>query len=176
MFFLRHGQTVVGDGFTGHHDVSLTEMGRQAMFDAVNMLHPTQIVSSPLKRCALIAQVLAERWRIELTIDRRWIEYDFGHWTGQTAAEVYEHSPDELAMFWENPEANSPPGGETLSDFATRIKAAVHDLPEGALVVSHGGPGRLLKVWSNDLSIQKIAEQSVALAECFSVDPLRIPK
>ena len=57
-----------------------------------------------------------------------------------------------------------------MAIFVQRIKSACLELSNSAMVISHGGPGRLLRTWQRNLPIQKLAEQSVSLAECFEFD------
>lgn len=140
------------------------------MHAAVAGFRPSEIVCSPLSRCQDVATELAERLSVPLRADERWIEYDFGEWTGQNAAQVYQHSPDALARFWNDPEGAPPPGAEPMAIFVQRIKSACLELSNSAMVISHGGPGRLLRTWQHNLPTQKLAEQSVSLAECFEFD------
>ena len=98
-----------------------------------------RIVASDLTRASAQATVLAKRCSVPLTLDPAWRELDFGAWDG--------HAPDDLpalalAAFWNDPEAQAPPGGERWSDLCARVVGALDRLESDTLVVTHAGAMR----------------------------------
>lgn len=70
-------------------------------------------------------------------IDPRWRELDFGDWDGKAAFDI---DAAALDRFWNDPDANPPPGGERWSSLVARVGSAIADLaPLPTLVVTHGG-------------------------------------
>ncbi|RAY10723.1 histidine phosphatase family protein [Actinomadura craniellae] len=143
----RHGQTTwnVEHRFQGKTDVPLDETGIAQAQRAARLLaglRPTAIVSSTLQRAAHTAQSLADVTGLTVTHDPDLIERDGGKWEGLTGTEIRERYPAEHAI-WQ------PPGGETSTQVAKRVGAALERaldrLPvDGVLVAaSHGAALRL---------------------------------
>ncbi len=102
------------------------------------------VLSSPLARCREPAEALAAGLDITLAFDPRLLELDFGAWEGLEWDRVPRSDLDRWAA---DPRGFAPPGGETGAALIARI-AALHAVlaaePRRWLVVSHGGPLRLL--------------------------------
>ncbi|MNF35038.1 Alpha-ribazole phosphatase [compost metagenome] len=147
---LRHGETELGGGLRGRIDDALTERGWQQMRAAVGPVAPWQrVVSSPLQRCAAFARELAARHALPLQLEDGLRELDFGAWDGRSAAELMETDAEALGLFWNDPYAFTPPGGEPLSAFEARVLGAIERLHgqfagQEVLLVTHGGVMRLL--------------------------------
>lgn len=144
---LRHGATAIGGRLLGHTDAPATPEGLAACRRAAQPLAYTHIVSSDLLRAA--ATFPAARR------DPRWRELDFGDWDGADPATL------DLAAFWRDPDAAPPPNGERWSTLVARVGAALADVADGTLVVSHAGAIRAAlasacgfdarQVWAFDL-------------------------
>lgn len=144
---LRHGETEGGVRYRGTLDDPLTPVGWEQMWTAVADVRCDIVVSSPLSRCADFARAFAQRHALPLHIDERLREMDFGKWEGRTAAGLMQSEPDALMDFWRDPWSNSPPGGEALRHLQSRVLEALQDITaqrRPALVVTHGGPIRML--------------------------------
>ena len=102
------------------------------------------MLSSPLARCREPAEALAACLDIPLALDPRLLELDFGAWEGLEWDRVPRPDLDRWAA---DPRGFAPPAGETGSALIARV-AALHAVlaaaPQRWLVVSHGGPLRLL--------------------------------
>lgn len=84
-----------------------------------------------------------------LLYEQRLREMNFGAWQGKTYAELQTEDPLRLAAWEADFESHSPPGGETLLDFADRVgqayAAIVAAYPgQSVIVVAHGGPLQML--------------------------------
>jgi alpha-ribazole phosphatase/probable phosphoglycerate mutase len=147
---LRHGEPEGGPKYRGSLDDPLSEQGWAQLHAAVGMHPPWQaLVSSPLRRCAEFAQVLAQQHSLSLRLEDGLREMSFGHWEGRTAAEVMATDSQALARFWQDPVGHSPPGGEPLLAWAQRVtiawQALVADyVGQHILVLGHGGMMRVV--------------------------------
>lgn len=173
---LRHGQCQGGEIFRGSTDVALTPEGWAAMRAQLDTIEPgpwQRIVSSPLQRCRCFAEEVAERLALPLTLEPDLREMHFGDWEGQEYAHLWETDP-QLALWGEDPERNTPPGGEPLVDFAGRVLAALERLArihagEHLLVMTHGGVIRLLLTQAQGLSRAHMRQMAVPYAHFVSL-------
>lgn len=151
---LRHGATVRPGQLLGHMDVAVTPQGIADCARVAAGAAFTQVVSSDLSRAADCAAALGAPVRH----DPRWRELDFGAWDGRDPATL---PAGALAAFWRDPDANPPPQGERWSALVARVAAALADLPDATLVLTHGGAIRAAlasacgfdaaQVWAFDL-------------------------
>ncbi|MCQ4287007.1 alpha-ribazole phosphatase family protein [Pseudomonas stutzeri] len=147
---LRHGETVSGGGFRGRLDDALTEAGWQQMRHAVTKAGPwDRIITSPLRRCAAFAVEWSEQCNLPLEFEPDLRELDFGDWEGRTAAGLMVDQSDALGRFWNDPYGYTPPGGERLIEFETRVLTVIERLTdrfagERILLITHAGVMRLL--------------------------------
>ncbi|MEH3103340.1 MAG: histidine phosphatase family protein [Sphingomonas phyllosphaerae] len=151
---LRHGVTVRPGLLLGHVDVAVTPQGIADCVRNAAGATFTQVVSSDLSRAAACAAALGA----PVQHDPRWRELDFGAWDGCDPATL---PAETLAAFWRDPDANPPPQGERWSALVARVTAALADLPDATVVVTHGGPIRAAlasacgfdarQVWAFDL-------------------------
>ncbi|MET7330705.1 histidine phosphatase family protein [Nonomuraea sp. NPDC005650] len=144
---LRHGQTLwnVEQRFQGHSDIPLDETGIAQAARAASLLaslRPTLIVSSDLQRANDTALALARVVGLDVAVDKDFRERGGGEWEGLTRDEIAARWPDEYVA-WE------APGGEPVTDVATRVAGAMRRWAaklddDGLLVVaSHGAALRL---------------------------------
>jgi len=147
---IRHGEPEGGPMYRGSKDDPLSPAGWQQMRNAITSMDRWDaIVSSPMQRCVHFAQELAERYHIPLHLDDDLREINFGEWEGRTADEVMANDGERLSQFWANPVANTPPSGEPVSDFQTRVVARWYHWQEHlagkqVLIVCHGGIVRMI--------------------------------
>lgn len=162
--FLRHGecQDQVKNGgknvdshaiFRGHTDSPLNECGWHQMNQAVQHWHEPldelnhswdKVISSPLKRCRIFAEQLAEYLKLPFVSEDVLREIDFGDWDGRLVSDIEQEFPDQLSRFWSNPAEQTPPNGEPLCDFNHRVIDAFKQLVKSetnrhCLIVCHGG-------------------------------------
>jgi len=151
---LRHGETTIGHCYRGSLDDALTNKGWVQMETSLeNLLHNNinwqTIFSSPLKRCLAFAKDWSNRTGATLKVDERLKEIHFGLWEGKTAEELFAKDKDLLTAFWDDPENNTPPEGETLAHLRQRVMQCWQLIYKTAqnknvLVITHGGPMRIL--------------------------------
>jgi probable phosphoglycerate mutase len=155
----RHGRTAwnAESRFQGTTDVALDDVGvAQAERAARDLatLAPHRIVSSDLLRARATAETLAGMVGLPVETDPDLRETYAGSWQGLTRDEIL--AADGAAWHrWIAGDDVRPGGGETRSEVAARVSAAVlrhaEGLPAGGtlVVASHGGAvraglGRLL--------------------------------
>ncbi len=105
-----------------------------------------RVISSPRLRALHTAMALATPRGLDVEADEEWEELDFGDWDGRSLFDLPE---DALAAFHADPHAFPPPNGESWGHFERRIARALDRLlddddPVPTLVVSHGGPLRMV--------------------------------
>lgn len=131
LILVRHGRTSANAAglLQGRVDNELDEIGaRQADQIAAALSRvderPDRIISSPLLRARQTAQATAELMGLEVSVDERWAELDYGDWDGLPISEV-------RVSDWQRWRANTdfaPPGGESLAQLNSRVSAACDEL------------------------------------------------
>lgn len=144
LLLLRHGAPELRGTLLGRTDSAATAEGIARCVRAAGDLAFGRIVSSPLRRARAAAEAIAAAQGIDVRIDPRWRELDFGEWDGRTVAELTPDHEAALTRFWRDPDLHPPPGGERWSALRARVADAVasliaerHERP--TLVVAHGG-------------------------------------
>nr|WP_243888723.1 histidine phosphatase family protein [Shewanella algae] len=133
---MRHGECEGGEIIRGRSDVALSDEGRAQMWrswraisSALEQL-PSQperlaLLSSPAQRCqAFAAELKADMpdYFPAPLQQHDWLwELDFGDWDGMKVASVYQQHSEAAEAFWRDPVANTPPGGESLPAFRSRV-------------------------------------------------------
>lgn len=151
IIFIRHPETVanVGGFFSGRLDVDLTETGEaqaEAAVDAMAILHPDRVWTSPLTRCRKIADPLCEQLGYEPVVEPLLIEMDFGALEGEKFTTAFA----EHQFPWPTDDAgheHPAQGAESFELVAARAEAVLQKLKdvEGTtLCVTHGGFMRML--------------------------------
>lgn len=149
LVLVRHGESVgnVADAearrrgagrldlTTRDPDTPLSERGeRQARVLARHLAcggsgPPDVVLSSPYARAATTARIVAASIDLEPVLDERLRERDLGVLDGLTGVGIREHLPEEaerrarLGKFYYR-----PPGGESWTDVALRVRHVVRDL------------------------------------------------
>ena len=140
LHLLRHGAPETPGLLMGRTDGAPTHEGIATCVVQTSDLGIEHLVASDLRRSREAGEEIAAATGKPLTIDPRWREFDFGEWDGKPSNAV---DPSALGRFWDDPDANPPPGGECWSAFIARVSAAIADLsPVPTLVVTHGGAMR----------------------------------
>jgi alpha-ribazole phosphatase len=85
-----------------------------------------------------------------------------------------ETDAEALGLFWADPYAFTPPQGEPVVDFSTRVLAAVERLQatcagERVLLISHGGVMRLLLAQARGLPREQLLNVEVGHGTLFSL-------
>ncbi|MGD8221203.1 alpha-ribazole phosphatase family protein [Pseudomonas thivervalensis] len=172
---LRHGETELGGGLRGSLDDALTTKGWEQMHAAVEQSGPwDRLVSSPLQRCARFAEQLGARLNVPVHLDKDLQELHFGAWEGRSAVALMDTDAEALGQFWADPYGFTPPDGEPVLAFSSRVLAAVERLHaayagQRVLLVSHGGVMRLLLAQARGLPREQLLNVEVGHGALFSL-------
>lgn len=150
----RHGQTQwnAEGRFQGQTNIGLDETGRAQAHRAAPMLarlEPSLIVASDLSRAHDTARALADVTGLPVRLDPDLRETNGGAFQGLTGPEIQAAYPSEWASWASgDPHHRNPGGGESRSDVAARMLAAVlraaEQVDDGlAVLATHGGAARL---------------------------------
>lgn len=147
LIIVRHGRTAANAQglLLGRADPSLDEEGRTQAAALGRVLHPDRVVSSPLRR----ARETAAAFGLEVEVDERWIELDYGDMEGTPTADV----PAETWAEWRADVCYHPEGGESLLQLSERVGQACEDLVADArardvVVVTHVSPVKAAVAWA----------------------------
>jgi probable phosphomutase (TIGR03848 family) len=108
--------------------VDLDDKGREqaaGLIDRIGELPIRAVVCSPLLRCRRTVEPLAEALCLELVIDDRLAEVDYGEWTGRKIGDLA--SEPLWRVVQAHPSAAVFPGGEGLAQVQARAVAAVRE-------------------------------------------------
>jgi alpha-ribazole phosphatase len=154
LYLIRHGEVEgAADGvLLGRTDRPLSDRGvSQAhhVADELSKAQLTAVYSSDLLRASMTAEIIASRHHLQLTEQPAFREIDMGQWEGRSLAVIHQESPSLVAKVFDDPASFQYPGGESFSNFTTRIQAALDQLieahPSGDVVlVAHGGVCRAI--------------------------------
>ncbi len=166
LVLIRHGETDwnVEGRYQGQADPALNQAGlRQAhgLAETMQQLGLQVLYSSPLKRAAQTAEILAHALGLPLQYEPRLMEIHQGDWQTRLRSEIEICYPDLFRRWEREPWQVSPPGGESLKTVQRRVRAAVqeilHNHPNGQVgLVSHRIPIALIKMQFQDLPPETI--------------------
>lgn len=165
LYLVRHAAVDVSPGSCyGRSDVALVEpVARHAQWLAAMLPREIAIFTSPLSRCLSLAQALATSHGA-LHVDARLAEMYFGEWEMQR----YDAIPRAQIDAWAgDPLGFRTPGGESGDAVIARVEVALTDilaLHTNALIVSHGGPLRIITGKLLGLAREHWLSQDIALA------------
>lgn len=180
VLLLRHGQSPLSAArrYSGRGDPDLTEVGYSQATAAATALVARYldgiggVVSSPLRRARQTAEPLAGLLGLEVAVEDRFTETDFGAWEGLTFPEAAERDPD-LHRSWLSDSAVAPPGGESFDAVTERVRAGLDGVLAAhtgrtVVVVSHVTPIKTILRLALDAGPQMLYRLHLDLA-CLSV-------
>ena len=169
LFVVRHGRTAANASglLLGRLDPDLDALGvRQAAAAAAALGAVDRVVSSPLLR----TRRTAEAFGLEVEVDDRWIEMDYGEFDGQPVSNVSAATWRE----WRDDLDWAPPGGESHRSVGLRVRAALDDLFEASrtsdiVVVTHVSPVKAALAWTLGVGDEVAWRTFVATASVMTV-------
>jgi alpha-ribazole phosphatase len=139
---IRHPTPLIEPGVCyGRLDIAVApeEIARLAADPA---MPGAQVVwSSPAIRCLRVAEAIAATLSVPLRVDHRIWEMHFGAWEGREWSAIDREALDRWAA---DPLNVAPPGGESGAALIARVQDFRADLQQDCVVVSHGGPLKVL--------------------------------
>jgi probable phosphomutase (TIGR03848 family) len=131
------------------------------------------LVSSPLDRCLDTAEYIQRAQagagrELDLQIERRLVECDYGQWTGRPLKELARDPIWKLVQT--QPSAARFPDGESLTEISARAVAAVRDwnarLPEDAIWVACSHADVIKVVLADALGLHLDQFQRIVVDPC----------
>jgi len=181
VYILRHGQTdCTRQGrFCGRHDPPLNASGlAMARAFAEYYSSPTwrAIYTSPLQRTVQISAIVSKRHGLPITVADGLLELDYGLWDDRLKREIA--SKPEYIAWSADPEALSPPQGETASEVARRASAVIDGIrcthpAEDVLVITHKATIRILICHYMGIDLRRFRERianPIASLTCLRFD------
>jgi probable phosphoglycerate mutase len=147
---VRHGRTAHNASglLLGRLDPPLDELGREQAAALARAVGPVdRVISSPLQR----TRETAAAFGVEVEVDERWIELDYGEYDGVPLGEV----PSEVWARWRADVDFTPPGGESLRQLGERVRDALDELAHRGsaterttVIVTHVSPVKAAVGWA----------------------------
>lgn len=157
IYIVRHGQTMWNKEkrLQGSVDIELNENGKElAIITGQNLAdtHIDIIFSSPLKRAHETAKLIKNSRDIEIIVDDRLRELNFGSMEGESYEKLYEEKTHGFKYFFTEPHLYYPPeDGETLEHLVERASNFMKDVIEPlaetcqrVMIVAHGAMNKAL--------------------------------
>ena len=171
LLLARHGETDwnLQHKWQGRTGPPLNQTGqRQAAALAAQLTDLDAVYSSDSERARETAAILAGRHGLDVEVDARLGEVDFGPWEGLTRAEIDGRFDGAFAR-WISGDEPHPDAVERDTAMADRVLAALEAIadrhPEGrVLVVTSGGPIRAVRAHLDGID-QVQARRLVATVE-----------
>lgn len=173
LVLIRHPAVAVDAGVCyGRSDVALRDAAHESVerlaahLANLDVPAPGLMLTSPLTRCASIADALAARSGCELRIDARLQEMDFGTWEQQRWEAIDRALLDKWAADLHHARAH---GGESVAQFVARVRGGFDDLQsrtDGACTyaVAHAGVIRVLASIALDVRLEQCLSWSIDFA------------
>ena len=145
VFLIRHSRPLIEAGVCyGRLEVDCEDP--QPIAARLRLPPNTPIFSSPLRRARRLAEALAVPTRVDVRLDARLAEIDFGDWEGRRWDDIDRQSIDAWAADVLN---FTPPRGESVADLQRRVidfSGEIKATGDGASValVTHAGVIRAL--------------------------------
>ncbi len=169
---VRHTRTDGRAGFCyGRSDVPLAGNFQVEAREIESALpwSPKYIWSSPSERCRKLAKFLADGLDVEVRIDERLAELNFGDWEGK----AWPEPRDEQAKKWyDSPWTERPPNGEKAEELLARVAAFRNELRasyvDQAVIVTHAG---VIRAWKSLVLQRPLAEVFAERVEFGEIYP-----
>ena len=136
LHLMRHAAPQTPGLLLGHMDAPPDATAMQLCVDRSRTFAFDRLISSDLARASTPAARIAAVRQVPHHIDPRWRELHFGEWEGADPSTL---PADEIGRFWSDPDDHPPPGGESWSALCERVAAALRDIDQPTLVLTHAG-------------------------------------
>ena len=163
LYVVRHGEAVwnTQNKICGRTDSPLTDKGRaQAAALAPKMPKVNRVLCSPLSRARETAEILTKGTGLEIQIEPRLIEQNFGSFEGMDrGTPAFIAAKKEPACHF--------PGGESSFQTAARVYSLLDELKaensgETVLLVCHGAVMRIIETYFRDMPLDEFYHFSPA--------------
>ncbi len=180
MIFLRHPTPDIPQGICyGRLDMDIAGIGHQQIQQALIDTPPlTRIIASPALRCRKLAEQLAERENLELSLDERLWEMHMGDWEGLAWKDIDR----KASKLWlQDTHNNSTPNGESFREVQHRVSQCIDDVladtshaHSQTAVICHASPIRVTQMAWTGLSFEQAFAISPPYATPISITPPQV--
>jgi broad specificity phosphatase PhoE len=172
----RHGETDWNRDyrFQGHADPPLNAAGREqarALAEVLAEQPLTAVYTSPLRRAAETAEIIAALHQLPVEPVEALREVDVGSWEGLTRADL-EQGDSERFRRWLVEHEQGWEDGETYEEMGRRVVPALLSLAKRhdgrtILAVTHGGPIRAALAAADGISHAEARRRGPLIGNCF---------
>lgn len=162
---LRHGRSTANTAgvLAGRTPgVALDEHGEkqaETLVERLALVPLAAVVSSPLQRCRDTLAPLVLARELEVTVDDRFIELDYGEWTGRELRTLAREALWKVVQ--SHPSAVVFPGGEGMATMQARAVAAIREWD--AKLVAEQGPQVLWLVCTHGDIIKAVLADALGM-------------
>jgi broad specificity phosphatase PhoE len=182
LWLVRHGQTdwnLVGKWQGQSQDApSLNDVGRAQVLglrDELKGIHFSALYSSDLPRARQTAELLSSSLCVGVHLEPCLREMNLGDWEGMCSDDIKAAYPRELEQRAHHPSTAPAPGGESPSQVASRVIAAVNEIAqrhhdENILIVAHGISLAIITCFAQGIPLEKVYDYVPANARLHHVE------
>jgi alpha-ribazole phosphatase len=151
LWIARHAPAIDTAICYGRTDIAVQiapERAAESLLASYRGETPLRIWSSPASRCRLVAEHLAARLRLPLTVDDALAELHFGAWEGRTWTMIQTEERAAYEAWMNDWQGVAPPAGERPADIEARVRRWLLGVPSDGVhwVIGHSGIVRALSV------------------------------
>ena len=162
----------------GRTDLALSDGWRADVAACIAGLPPApRVYTSPSMRCRVLAREIGRRDRVEVRVDDRLQELDFGRWEGRPWDAI---PADEIEAWKDDLLDYAPGGGESLRMLWARVQRwredALAPIDERAIVVTHQGPIRALAAQLCGQPVERMFTRRVPWGGVIGIDAAAAPR
>jgi len=176
LYIVRHGQTKWNTErrFQGWLDSPLTENGILRAQELRLKLEPIKFdacISSPSGRAVKTLALIVDLEPHLQSVDDRIKEIMLGNWQGMTHEEIETLYPEQLDLFYNNPESFKLHDAESYQDVYDRVSSFIESLKvefacdneeKNVLIVTHGVTLMVFQLIFDNADISELTRYSVA--------------
>lgn len=155
LFLIRHGETEDAETkkYKGSINVPLSNNGiKQIEMLSEFLIKNTTlnvIYTSPLRRAQNSAEIIAQKYHLQIIVIEQLREIYFGAWEGMNFEEVRVKFPEEFEAWANDPVKQGPVNGETIVQLRDRVMEAVNQIlsinrNQNVAIVAHGAVNRVI--------------------------------
>ena len=163
IYLLRHGQTEENrkGSYYGNLDISLNAVGiaqGNKAKDFFKDIKLDKVYVSHKKRTLEMAKLVMGQKEIEIIVDERINETNFGDFEGETYEEIQRLYPKECLDWEKDWKEFVPPNGESYIQLSKRVKSFMEHIKklecDNILICSHSGVMRAVYCYIMDENIE----------------------
>ena len=162
IYLLRHGQTEENrkGSYYGNLDISLNAVGiaqGNKAKDFFKDIKLDKVYVSDKKRTLEMGKLVLAQKEIEIHVDNRISETNFGDFEGKTYEEIQRLYPEECLDWEKDWKECVPPNGESYMQLSKRVKSFMEHIKkleyDNVLICSHSGVIRAIYCYIMDENI-----------------------